>query len=126
MLFLPVAAEFKPQIIIRNGGSDPYFADELTQLGLPVRGLRMIGEKVRELSKICDGKEIDLIGSGYNGRVLPWGWLALISGLVGFKIKVEEPIPIPQKLEKDSSFEETKMVIAEVKRSLKDYWQCFK
>lgn len=122
----PVVKEFKPQIIIRNGGSDPHFADELTQLGLTINGLRMIGDKVRKLSEICNGKEIDLIGSGYNGRVLPWGWLALISGVAGFKIKIEEPIPIPQKLEKDPSLEETKMVIAEVKKNLKDYWKCFK
>jgi len=44
----PLTEEFKPQIIIRNGGSDPHFDDGLTQLGLPVRGFRMIGERVRK------------------------------------------------------------------------------
>jgi acetoin utilization protein AcuC len=39
----PVTREFRPQIIIRNGGSDPHFADELTSLGLPVSGFTMIG-----------------------------------------------------------------------------------
>ncbi|TET67582.1 MAG: hypothetical protein E3J40_02970, partial [Dehalococcoidia bacterium] len=62
----PIAEEFKPQIIIRNGGSDPHFNDGLTSLGLPVRGFRMIGERVREMAKICDDKVIDLIASGYN------------------------------------------------------------
>ena len=32
----PVTEEFKPQIVIRNGGSDPHFADGLTSLGLSV------------------------------------------------------------------------------------------
>jgi len=117
----PVVKEFKPQIIIRNGGSDPHFADELTQLGLTIEGLRMIGEKVREMAEICDGKEIDMIGSGYNKKVLPSGWLTLISGLSNFKIKIKEPIPIPQRFKKDQSLEETKRVIEEVKRNLKDY-----
>jgi len=33
----PVTQEFKPEIIIRNGGSDPHFADGLTMLGLPIK-----------------------------------------------------------------------------------------
>lgn len=39
--------DFGPQIIIRNGGSDPHFSDGLTNLGMTVKGFRMIGEKVR-------------------------------------------------------------------------------
>ena len=62
----PVTQEFGPQIIIRNGGSDPYFADGLARLGLPIKGFRMIGEKVREMAEICGGRVIDLIASGYN------------------------------------------------------------
>jgi acetoin utilization protein AcuC len=121
----PVVEEFKPQIIIRNGGSDPHFNDGLTNLGLPVKGFRMIGEEVREIAKICGGKVIDLIASGYNKEVLPYGWLALISGLAGIKIIVEDPEPIPTRFQKDPSLAETKMVIQEVKRYHQDYWRCF-
>lgn len=121
----PVVEEFRPQIILRNGGSDPHFNDGLTNLGLPVKGFRMIGEKVREMAKICDGKVIDLIASGYNKEVLPYGWLALISGLAGIKIIVEEPEPIPQRFKEDSSLAETKKVIEEVKKYHQDYWKCF-
>jgi len=123
---LPVAQEFKPQVIIRNGGSDPHFGDGLTALGLPIEGFRMVGEKVRELSRFCDGKVIDLIGSGYNEKVLPYGWLALISGLAGIKITIEEPEPIPPRFKADPSYTETKKVIEEVKRELKDYWACLR
>lgn len=121
----PLTEEFKPQIIIRNGGSDPHFADGLTNLGLPVKGFRMIGEGAREIAEICQGKEIDIIGSGYNKEVLPYAWLALIAGLADFKIELEEPFPIPQRFQRDSSFEATKGVIEQVKRRLKDYWKCF-
>jgi len=121
----PVVEEFRPQIIIRNGGSDPHFNDGLTNLGLPVTGFRMIGEKVREIARICDGKVIDLIASGYNKQVLPHAWLALISGLAGIKITVEEPEPIPQRFKEDPSLAVTKKVIQEVKGFHKDYWKCF-
>ncbi len=123
-LIEPVAEEFGPQIIIRNGGSDPHFDDGLTQLGLPVKGFKMIGDKVREISKICDGKEIDLIASGYNERVLPYAWLALISGLLDIKVTIEELGLIPTRFEKDSSFNATKAVLKEIKRNLGPYWEC--
>jgi len=122
----PVTQEFKPQIIIRNGGSDPHFADGLTNLGLPLAGFRMIGESVRQMAKICQGRVIDSIGSGYNKDVLPYAWLALISGLADFTTKLEEPVPIPERFKEDPSFTQTKAVVEEVKRQLKDYWKCLK
>ncbi|MFC1959025.1 hypothetical protein ACFLV6_03865, partial [Chloroflexota bacterium] len=122
----PVTQEFGPQVIIRNGGSDPHFADGLTNLGLPVKGFRMIGKKVREMAGVCDDKAIDLIASGYNKKVLPYGWLALISGLGGIELEIEEPRPVPQRFSTDSSLTETGKVIEEVKRQLKDYWRCFR
>ena len=119
----PVTREFKPQIIVRNGGSDPHFADQLTALGLPVKGFRMIGEKVGEMASACDGKVIDLIASGYNEKVLPFAWLALISGVTGIELNVEEPEPIPERFGTDSTFTETERVVDEVKRQLRDYWK---
>lgn len=120
----PLGQEFKPQIMVRNGGSDPHFDDQLTSLGLPVKGFRMIGEKVREMAKICDDKEIDLIASGYNREVLPYAWLALISGLAGFKLELEKPAPMPQRFMSDMAFAQTEKVVEEVRNNLKDYWAC--
>jgi len=36
----PVCEEFRPQVIIRNGGSDPHYSDGLTNLGLSVPGFQ--------------------------------------------------------------------------------------
>ena len=125
-IVLPVTGEFKPQVIIRNGGSDPHFADELANLGLPVAGFRMIGEKVRQMAEVCGGKDIDIIGSGYNIQVLPYAWLALICGLADFKIEMKEPVPIPERFRTDTSLTETRKVIGEVRGYLKDYWKCLR
>lgn len=122
----PLVKEFKPQIIIRNGGSDPHEDDGLTDLGLTTRGFRMIGEKVRSLAEeVCDGKELDLIASGYNKRVLANCWLALIAGLAGWDIDVEEPESSNRKSHKDPVYAQTKLVASEIKSTLKPYWKCF-
>ena len=122
----PIAREFKPQVIIRNGGSDPHFNDGLTNLGLSVKGFRMIGERVREMAEVCGGKTIDLIASGYNKSVLPYAWLALISGLAGIELEVEEPEPVSQRFRVDSTFAATEGVVQEVRNHLKDYWACLR
>ena len=84
----------------------------------------MIGDKVKEISKICDGKAIDLIASGYNKGVLPYAWLALISALADIEIAAEEPGLIPERFKKDLSFAPTKEVVKQLKRNLSSYWKC--
>ncbi|MDO8577841.1 MAG: hypothetical protein Q7R50_01525 [Dehalococcoidales bacterium] len=120
----PVAREFQPQIIIRNGGSDPHFADGLTNLGLTLEGFRMTGEKTRAMAdEFCGGRQIDLIASGYNEKVLPYGWLALISGMSGIPADLKEPEPMPASLKTGATLNATKKVIAEVKQNLWEYWR---
>lgn len=120
-LVFPLVKEFKPQLIIRNGGSDPHPSDKITQLGLTLKGFKYIGRSVRELSKVCDGKEVDLICSGYKPEVLSRAWLALISGLAGVNVSLKEPIPLSNK--EEHVFEEVQKVVVTVKRNLKPYWR---
>lgn len=124
-IIFPIAKEFKPEIIIRNGGSDPYFNDLLTNLGLTLEGFRMIGQNVRKLAEICDGKEIDLIASGYNQEIIPLAWTALISGLLDLKIQLKDPNE-KSAPPKESKLKETKEIIKKLRKILKKYWRCFK
>ncbi len=119
----PVAEEFKPQTIIRNGGSDPHFADGLTNLGLPVTGFTMIGSKVRDMAQALRSPHIHMIGSGYNKEVLPYSWLALISGAAGLPLGLKDPFPIPQRFQKDLVLEDTKGVVEAVRTCHRDYWK---
>lgn len=119
----PVVKEFKPQIIIRNGGSDPHFLDQLTNLGLTIEGFKMIGQKVRKLAEICKGKEIDLIASGYNLKVLPFCWLALISRLIGIEVRIGKMALFP---ENRDPIEKTGKIIQKIKENFRQYWKCLK
>jgi acetoin utilization protein AcuC len=124
-IILPLTREYEPQIIIRNGGSDPYFEDGLTSLGMTLAGFKAMGEKVREMTLNCQGKQIDLIASGYNKDILPLAWISLISGIAGFPVIVEEPKPVPKQFSQDQSITQTIEVLDIVKRCHRPYWKCF-
>ncbi|MGD8546000.1 MAG: hypothetical protein PVH12_07480 [Candidatus Bathyarchaeota archaeon] len=116
----PLAKEFDPQFIIRNGGSDPHPSDEITQLGLTLKGFKQIGNAVRQIAEVCDGKEADLICSGYKPQVLTRAWLALILALADIEMELEEPLPI--RIRKEQAFREVQKLIEELKRNLQPYW----
>jgi len=121
----PLAREFKPQIIIRNGGSDPHFSDPLTNLNLTIEGFKMIGKKVKKLAQICDGKEIDLIASGYNLDVLKICWTALLVNLLGLKIEISDPFKIKKIKKIHEPIDEVESLIQIIKKEFCNYWKCF-
>ncbi len=121
-IILPITREYKPQIIVRNGGSDPHFNDGLTCLGMTISGFKMVGDKVREMSEVCGGKQLDLIASGYNKAVLPYAWLSLLSGVANFPLEVEEPEAIPPRYQKDLVYPDAAEVIEEIKRIHRSFW----
>ena len=125
-IFVPIAEEFKPEIIIANGGSDSHFADMLGDLSLTANGFFRLSCIIRETAqKVCDGRLILLLGSGYNPKVLPICWYALAAGVVGLeKISIKEPYNPP--VEPPFVREKVESVIDELKGLLKKRWKCFR
>lgn len=125
-IFVPLAEEFKPEIIIANGGSDAHFADMLGNLRLTVKGFFAISRLVRETAdKVCGGRLVLMIGSGYNPAVLPLCWYALASGIFGFEeINVKEPYEQP--VEPSYCRDKVEEVIDELKGLLRKEWKCFR
>jgi acetoin utilization protein AcuC len=125
-VFVPLALEFGPEIVIGNGGSDSHFADSLANLSLTVNGFFDISRLIVKVAeKVCDGKIALLVGSGYNPSVLPLCWYALAAGVAGLdSINVKEPYEVPQ--EPDYCKKIVDDTLAELKNSLKKQWNCFK
>ena len=119
-VFKPLAGEFEPQIIIRNGGTDPHFLDGLGSLKLTFEGLRTIGRSVAEAAAFSKCGVVDLCCSGYNPTTVAEGWFSLLSGVIGFGEKLEETIAPPQLSE--TVFAQTREVIDAVKETLGEYW----
>jgi acetoin utilization protein AcuC len=125
-IFVPLAEEFKPEIILANGGSDPHFADMLGNLGLTVNGFFELSRTIAVVAEnVCGGKLVLMVGSGYNPTVLPPCWYALTAGVAGLeKIGVGDPYAPP--VEPEGCHRMVRETLAELKRILKKYWQCFR
>jgi len=125
-IFVPLAEEFKPEIIIANGGSDPHFADMLGDLSLTVKGFFSVSRLIRETAdKVCSGKLVLTPGSGYNPKVLPLCWYALVAGVVGLgEINVKDPYNPPEEL--PHCRKKVESTIDELKSLLKKKWECFR
>jgi len=125
-IVLPLIEAYKPQIIIRNGGSDPLYTDTLTNLGLDMGSLsKLTGSIARKASEL-DIPLADLFLSGY-GPYVTEGWLAILRGTLGLQFSLEEPeepLEISKKQLKRMKAELTEK-IKMLKLKLKDYWDIF-
>jgi len=124
-IFPSLAEEFKPEIIITNGGSDPHFADMLGDLNLTTKGFYQIATIARQTAEKTSDKKLILIpGSGYNPRVLPQCWHALIAGAVGLpEPDVSERFLLAKEPSRNRGIVER--TLDELKRLLRKHWACF-
>jgi acetoin utilization protein AcuC len=125
-IFTPLAEEFGPDIILANGGSDAHFADTLGRLQLTSQGFFQLSRMIAKVSdRVCNGKLILMVGSGYNPVVLPICWYALATGVVDLKtMDVREPTE--PSLEPNSNRQIVEETLANLKQILKRYWKCFR
>ncbi|UCG36495.1 MAG: hypothetical protein JSV64_07810 [Candidatus Bathyarchaeota archaeon] len=125
-VFIPLTREFKPDIILANGGSDPHFADILGSLGLTVSGFFDLSRLIIETAnEACSRRTILLVGSGYNPTVLPSCWYALAAGVSEVEeIKVNDPSAPP--VEPPWCRQRVKATISELRRNLRNHWKCFR
>ncbi|MBS3817235.1 MAG: histone deacetylase family protein [Candidatus Thermoplasmatota archaeon] len=116
----PLVRQYSPDVLIRNGGSDPHHADSLTDLALDMRGLKYLGKTSRSMAEENDAGYIDLMLSGYGRRVVE-GWKSITIGT----LDVQVPLPSDQKIgeigyEPKNDLKET---VIDLKDILKDYWE---
>jgi len=126
-LIKPIAKEFEPQFIIRNGGSDPYHGDDLTSLGLDLDGLNMMGSMVWDIADTSQAKLLDMMVSGYGNMVI-YGWLALFCGIERLDVNYKEASPSEPtryaRFSEDALNQATENVINNAVSELREYWSC--
>jgi len=125
-IVFPLLEEFKPDIIIRNGGSDPLYTDTLTNLGLDMASLSELTGSIALKARELEIPLADLFLSGY-GPYVTEGWFAIVRGTLGAGMKLhepEEPLSLSEsrKNEISKSLNET---LDRLRLKLKPFWNIF-
>jgi acetoin utilization protein AcuC len=125
-IVFPLVDEFRPQVIIRNGGSDPLYTDTLTNLGLTLDHLSRLMCRIAEKAKSSNIPLVDLFLSGY-GPYVTEGWLAIIRGTLGesFELVMSERMKFipPEDLARIERV--TRATLEYLKANLHPYWKIF-
>ncbi len=121
-LVFPLIESFEPEILIRNGGSDPLQTDTLTGLGLDPAGLREIIESIHTSCREAGIPVADLFLSGYGPHVTE-GWLMIAAGITGEPAEVSIPGALsPSEDRKNFNLEVIEDTIGKVKSNIEPYW----
>jgi len=125
-IVFPLIDEFKPEIIIRNGGSDPLYTDTLTSLGLTLDDLTMLIHSVAAKARSAEIPLLDLFLSGYGAYVTE-GWLAIVRGILGETMELSLPEQMKYMPPEQLAWIERWMraTIEMLKKELRPYWKVF-
>jgi acetoin utilization deacetylase AcuC-like enzyme len=89
----PLAAAFRPDLLVTQNGCDGHADDPLSDLTLSLRGLRELARRLHRLAhRHCRGRWVATGGGGYDlDRVLPRAWALLWSELSGRRLPSRVP-----------------------------------
>jgi acetoin utilization deacetylase AcuC-like enzyme len=89
----PLAAAFRPDLLVTQNGCDGHADDPLSDLNLSLRGLRDLARRLHRLAhRHCQGRWVATGGGGYDlDRVVPRAWALLWSALSGRRLPVRVP-----------------------------------
>jgi acetoin utilization deacetylase AcuC-like enzyme len=89
----PVAAAFRPDLLVTQNGCDGHVDDPLSDLALTTRCFRELGRRLHRLAhRHCQGRWVATGGGGYDlDRVVPRAWALLWSELSGRRLPARVP-----------------------------------
>ena len=89
----PLAAAFRPDLLVTQNGCDGHADDPLSDLTLSLRGYRALARRLHRLAhRHCQGRWVATGGGGYDlDRVVPRAWALLWSELSGRRLPARVP-----------------------------------
>nr|HDO80779.1 hypothetical protein [Candidatus Bathyarchaeota archaeon] len=121
-VFKPLVEEFKPELLVANGGFDAHKNDALLNLSLTLHGYLNVAKTLVETSeKVCSGRLVLFTGVGYSPEVVERGLNVMLKALLGKTVEIRE-----EKTGRGKVKEEIVNRVAELKNTLKDYWSCYR
>ncbi len=122
-LFLPIALEFGPQLILVSAGQDCHFADYLGGMEVTSLGFSAMTHLVLKVAACrCPGKVVAVLEGGYNPEALATSNLAVLSALGGLGLETQDVFPSPSVPLSDEVVRRTE----EVAMAQAAHWGCMK
>jgi acetoin utilization deacetylase AcuC-like enzyme len=90
---VPIARQFKPELIIVSAGQDASASDPLGRMSVTASGYRQMTSMIMALAdELCDGRLVAAQEGGYSETYAPYCTLAIIETLAGIRSGIEEPV----------------------------------
>ena len=88
----PLAAAFRPDLLVTQNGCDGHADDPLSDLTLSLRGYRELARRLQLAHRHCQGRWVATGGGGYDlDRVVPRAWALLWSELSDRRLPTRVP-----------------------------------
>lgn len=123
-IVVPVAREFKPELIIGYVGADAHFLDPLANLDLKLETYTQVAKRIISLANEMESKLVFFFAGGYNIRVVPQVHLTTIATILNKSVELNEPKTPPKEF--PSIIRRVEKLTLEIRENLKPYWKCFK
>ncbi len=114
-ILMPIAGEFKPDIVLVSAGFDPHLMDPLGGMRLTEKGFGALAGLVKDIAdRHSNGRLVASLEGGYRLDTLSSSVVSVLKAFQG-----DVPLVLPQK---DAQLAKR---IEEVKNVHKNYWGCF-
>jgi acetoin utilization deacetylase AcuC-like enzyme len=116
-ILVPIAHQYKPQMIMVSAGYDIYHGDPLGLMAVSPAGFAFMTRTLVNLAeKVCNGRILFTLEGGYNLQGMKDGVLATLYELAGITDKYDAAVMIIEKNPAQA------MVVEEIRNIAKRYW----
>jgi len=122
-ILVPVALEFRPDLIMVSAGQDAHHCDYLGSMCLSVQGYRRLSKMVREIAVQCDSRGVVLtLEGGYHLQALAYSVMAILDELAQLDLPQEDPLGSSD----EPSLHRLPEILGRSKKVLGQYWKCLR
>lgn len=118
---VPVALEYKPEIVLLSAGYDAHVQDPIGGMGVTTGGFAMLSGKLVSLASALGVKVAAFLEGGYNPAALAESVLATMRALAG--VSINDPTPSLSVNADDRGVAE---YLRSTRRHLGRYWKCLR
>jgi acetoin utilization deacetylase AcuC-like enzyme len=122
----PIAAEFKPDIILVSAGQDASISDPLGRNQLVCESYRLMTESLIQLAaESCAGRLVVLQEGGYSESYAPYCTLAIVETLMERRTGIDEPLSweyVQRRPETTNMGLDAEAALAELEELLSPHW----